>query len=154
MQCAEPLPLQDVIGMAVEMLEGLAQLHGAYILHLDLKPGNVLLDQYHHAYLSDFGISHALTTLEACTSTTGLSGTPHYMYALHALTCAACMLSLWQFCQSEQLLCHFKHVGRQSRQTVTLVPEEHTQTYGALQLVYYIWPQGSCPMQTYLSFRS
>ena len=94
MQCAGPLPLQDVIGMAVEMLEGLAQLHGADILHLDLKPGNVLLDQYHHAYLSDFGISHALTTLEACTSTTGLSGTPHYMYALHALACAACIYLL------------------------------------------------------------
>ena len=81
MQCAGPLPLQDVTGMAVEMLEGLAQLHAAHILHLDLKPGNVLLDQYNHAYLSDFGISHALTTLEACTPTTGFSGTPHYMYA-------------------------------------------------------------------------
>lgn len=91
MHCAGPLPLQDVVGMAIDMLEGLAQLHAAHILHLDLKPGNVLLDQYNHAYLSDFGISHALTTLEACTATTSLSGTPHFMQALHAYACAACM---------------------------------------------------------------
>ena len=65
----------------MEMLEGLAQLHALRILHLDLKPGNVLLDDHGHAYLSDFGISHALRTLEACTavSTGSSSGTPHYM---------------------------------------------------------------------------
>ena len=76
---AGPLPLSEVLGIAVDILEGLAQLHDAHILHLDLKPGNVLLDKYGHAYLSDFGISFALRTLEACTSVTGASGTPHYM---------------------------------------------------------------------------
>ena len=76
---AGSLPLQEVIGMGIEILEGLAQLHAAHILHLDLKPGNILLDEYGHAYLSDFGISRATTTLEACTAVTGMTGTPHYL---------------------------------------------------------------------------
>ncbi|DBB02297.1 TPA: hypothetical protein ACH3X3_011313 [Trebouxia sp. C0006] len=74
-----PLGLEEVVANAKDVLEGLAQLHALHILHLDLKPGNILLDDYGHAYLSDFGISHALRTLEACTAVTSSSGTPHYM---------------------------------------------------------------------------
>ena len=67
--------------MAVDVLEGLMQLHGSKpkVLHLDLKPPNILLDEHGHAYLSDFGISRALQTLESCPAVTSLSGTPHYM---------------------------------------------------------------------------
>ena len=65
---------------AKDILEGLAQLHA----HLDLKPGNILLDDYGHAYLSDFGISQALRTFEACPAVTSSTGTPHYMY-VHSL---------------------------------------------------------------------
>ncbi len=72
--------LEEVIAIAKDVLEGLAQLHALHILHLDLKPGNILLDDYNHAYLSDFGISCALRTLEACTAVTSSLGTPHYMY--------------------------------------------------------------------------
>ena len=74
-----PVALQKIIQAAVEMLEGLTQLHAVTVLHMDLKPGNILLDEYGHAYLSDFGISYALRTLEACTSVRSAAGTPHYM---------------------------------------------------------------------------
>ena len=74
-----PLRCEEWMGIAVEILEGLAQLHVAHILHLDLKPGNILLDEYGHAYLADFGISRALMTLEACTGVKSMLGTPHYM---------------------------------------------------------------------------
>ena len=80
--------------MALEILEGLAQLHAMHILHLDLKPGNVLLDDCGHAYLSDFGISHALRTLEACTAVTTSSGTPHYMQVDWTHKPAMCALFL------------------------------------------------------------
>ena len=76
---AGPLELQEVVAVALDVLEGLTQLHALHILHLDLKPGNVLLDDHGHAYLSNFGISHALRTLESCTAVTSISGTPHYM---------------------------------------------------------------------------
>lgn len=71
--------MPELISMAVEILEGLAQLHAANIWHLDLKPSNILLDEYGHAYLSDFGISYALRTQEACTILTSTTGTPHYL---------------------------------------------------------------------------
>ena len=71
--------MQELIGMAVEMLEGLIQLHGVRVWHLDLKPANILLDIHQHAYLADFGISHALQTLQSCTALTSCAGTPHYM---------------------------------------------------------------------------
>jgi len=76
---AGPLDLQVVTAIAIEMLEALGQLHAVSVLHLDLKPGNLLLDEYRHVYLADFGISHAMRTLEACTAVTSASGTPHYM---------------------------------------------------------------------------
>ena len=77
--------------MCMDILEGLAQLHAAHILHLDLKPGNVLLDQDGHAYLADFGISHALRTLEDCTAITSAAGTPHYLYVS---TCPALLVAV------------------------------------------------------------
>ena len=69
-----------MIAIAKDVLEGLAQLHALSILHLDLKPGNILLDDCGHAYLSEFGLSQALKTLEACPAVTSSSGTPYYMY--------------------------------------------------------------------------
>ena len=76
---AGPSSLADVAAIGLEMLEGLDQLHGVGVRHLDLKPANVLLDNYGHAYLSDFGISCALQTLETCATLTSVTGTPHYM---------------------------------------------------------------------------
>ncbi len=79
------------------------QLHIVQILHLDLKPANILMDDYGHAYLSDFGISRVLSTLEACTAVTGASGTPHYMYvprsARHQYTSDLCVLMWLSFLQ-------------------------------------------------------
>lgn len=71
--------MPELLSMAVEILEGLSELHAANIWHLDLKPANVLLDKYQHAYLSDFGISHVLQTLQSCTAVTSWAGTPHYL---------------------------------------------------------------------------
>ena len=76
---AGPMSMPEVSSIAVEILEGLTQLHAANIWYLDLKPGNILLDEFNHAYLSDFGISYALRTLESCTALTSTTGTPHYM---------------------------------------------------------------------------
>ena len=73
------MSVPELMSLAVEILEGLAQLHEMDVWHLDLKPANILLDKYQHAYLSDFGISYALQTLQSCTVLTSIVGTPHYM---------------------------------------------------------------------------
>ena len=79
------MSMPELMSLAVEVLEGLAQLHEMNVWHLDLKPANILLDKYQHAYLADFGISYALQTLQSCTALTSIVGTPHYMYVLAKL---------------------------------------------------------------------
>lgn len=69
----------EVTNMGVEILEGLSELHATNVWHLDLKPAIILVDQHGHAYLSDFGITHALQTLQSCTALTSWAGTPHYL---------------------------------------------------------------------------
>ncbi len=73
------MSMPELLPLAVEILEGLAELHAINVCHFDLKPANILLDKYRHAYLADFGISYALQTLQSCTAVTGCTGTPYYL---------------------------------------------------------------------------
>ena len=71
--------MPELLPLAAEILEGLTELHANNVWHFDLKPANILLDKYRHAYLADFGISYALQTLQSCTAITSWAGTPHYL---------------------------------------------------------------------------
>jgi len=60
--------------------EGLNHLHNGYkdsIFHLDLKPANILLDNYMIPKIGDFGLSRLFSTTKTCTTTTPL-GTVGY----------------------------------------------------------------------------
>jgi serine/threonine-protein kinase len=67
---------------AVRIIEGIAlALHAAHkvgLLHRDVKPSNILLDEDDFAYLIDFGIARALDETRL-TSTGNAIGTFHYM---------------------------------------------------------------------------
>lgn len=56
------------------LCEATAAAHTAGVLHLDLKPGNVLVRDGTHVALTDFGLSRAATT-----DTLARGGTPAYM---------------------------------------------------------------------------
>ncbi|MGJ9412563.1 serine/threonine-protein kinase [Aeromicrobium sp. CF4.19] len=56
------------------VLEGLAACHRADILHLDIKPANVLVTTAGGVKIVDFGIARA-----ASDATATVAGTPHYM---------------------------------------------------------------------------
>jgi serine/threonine-protein kinase len=43
--------------LARELLAALRHIHGARVLHRDIKPQNVLIDEHGHARLTDFGIA-------------------------------------------------------------------------------------------------
>ena len=56
------------------VLEGLAACHQADILHLDIKPANVLVTTRGGVKIVDFGIARAASDMTAT-----VAGTPHYM---------------------------------------------------------------------------
>jgi hypothetical protein len=52
-----PLPAADAVALLRDVAVGLVHAHGKGILHCDLKPGNILLDQDDKPRLADFGQS-------------------------------------------------------------------------------------------------
>jgi serine/threonine protein kinase len=51
------LPVEEAVELFREICVGLAHAHTKGVLHCDLKPANILLDQDHHPRLADFGQS-------------------------------------------------------------------------------------------------
>lgn len=68
----------DAVGVACDVLDGLAAVHAAGIVHRDIKPENVLFDGEGRAKLADLGIAKALDHA-ALTQDGMLMGTPLYM---------------------------------------------------------------------------
>jgi len=55
------LPVADALLVIAQVAEGLRHLHQKNIVHRDIKPGNVLLDERGRAKLGDFGSLKDLT---------------------------------------------------------------------------------------------
>jgi serine/threonine-protein kinase len=52
-----PLPIDDLVRVVAHVASGLDALHGAGIVHRDVKPSNVMLDESGGANLTDFGLA-------------------------------------------------------------------------------------------------
>jgi DNA-binding NarL/FixJ family response regulator len=62
-----------------QMAEALKVLHGAGVLHRDLKPGNVMLRDELSVALIDYGLSKHIELDAAITNSGEIFGTPYYM---------------------------------------------------------------------------
>lgn len=79
-----PLPAREAVGIAIDVLSGLAEAHAYGVVHRDLKPANVFLcpthDDVMQAKVLDFGVAKQLRGDDAdITRTRASVGTPRYM---------------------------------------------------------------------------
>jgi eukaryotic-like serine/threonine-protein kinase len=57
----EPIPVPEVLRIAVRIGSAIETAHRAGVLHRDIKPSNILTTAYGHPVLSDFGIAATLS---------------------------------------------------------------------------------------------
>ena len=72
-----PLPGAMLSRIGAAVADGLAHAHERGVVHRDIKPQNVLIDEYGSPKLTDFGIARALDTAHS-TSTDSYLGTATY----------------------------------------------------------------------------
>ena len=74
-----PLTVDEAVEFTREILEGLAAIHSAGIIHRDVKPQNVLLTETNQAKLTDFGIARLGSVETGLTESGTALGTAAYM---------------------------------------------------------------------------
>jgi serine/threonine protein kinase len=74
-----PLELSTIVRILNQICSALDFAHQRGVIHRDIKPDNILLDESGNAYLSDFGIAKDLDSSVSGTGHGMMDGTPHYM---------------------------------------------------------------------------
>jgi eukaryotic-like serine/threonine-protein kinase len=75
----EPLPIRRAVEVIAKLARAVHYAHEHGILHRDIKPGNILLDQNGEPHLTDFGLARLVETESTVTRTKEVLGTPSYM---------------------------------------------------------------------------
>src|SRR5438067_10252898 len=76
---SEPIPLRCAVELIAKVARTVHYAHEHGILHRDIKPGNILLDQKGEPHLTDFGLARLVETESTVTRTMEVLGTPSYM---------------------------------------------------------------------------
>lgn len=69
--------LEDTISILVQLLDAIGHAHEQGVVHRDIKPGNIILNQAGRLKVTDFGIAHIQSS--ELTQVGMIMGTPYYM---------------------------------------------------------------------------
>jgi TolB-like protein len=75
----EPVSPRRAAELLVKIARTVQFAHERGILHRDIKPGNILLDQYGEPHLTDFGLARLIEQESTITNSFDVLGTPSYM---------------------------------------------------------------------------
>ena len=74
-----PLDVREIVRIAIQVADGLAEAHQQGLIHRDIKPANILIEQdVSRVMITDFGLARASDDA-SMTQTGWIAGTPHYM---------------------------------------------------------------------------
>src|SRR6476619_7046415 len=81
----EAMPIRRAVELIANVARTVRYAHEHGILHRDIKPGNILLDQEGEPHLTDFGLARLVESESSVTQTLDVLGTPSYMAPEQAL---------------------------------------------------------------------
>src|SRR5438128_4576299 len=90
----EPITIRRAVELIAKVALVVHYAHEHHILHRDIKPGNILLDQKGEPHLTDFGLARLVETESTVTRTMEVLGTPSYMAPEQAVGNNAAVSSL------------------------------------------------------------
>ncbi len=70
--------LEEMVGLAIQICQGLQEAHSQGIVHRDIKPGNILVDKKGRAKILDFGLA-TIKGIDKITKAGSTLGTVNYM---------------------------------------------------------------------------
>lgn len=74
----ENLTLTEVIDIMTQLVDGISHAHESYIIHRDIKPQNIMIEDDGKIKITDFGIAMALNATQL-TQTNSVLGSVHYL---------------------------------------------------------------------------
>jgi len=72
------LSITEVVDIMLQLTDGMAHAHDAYIIHRDIKPQNIMILSNGMIKITDFGVATAMNSTQL-TQTNSVMGTVHYL---------------------------------------------------------------------------